>query len=261
MRDPGGPAVVLALLLIETAVGGVAVLFATDLWGKVRWGFYKLAGATFVACAALGLLAIREPLLRGPAPTSANLAFVLLAVFTGLLLVWQALLYLKMRPASRVAALAAAPVGVAALIALGMDPAATSNSVVSVGQLLAGALFAGAVLDGLLLGHWHLVDRKLGTAPIARLNTFWLAGCAAMIVAVLPLLGAPVEADPTISPLLGAGSLVVWLAVGLSVLCLVIGLFVRALVREGSIQSATGLFYLGVIMGFAAEFAAKVRFF
>jgi hypothetical protein len=48
---------------------------------------------------------------------------------------------------------------------------------------------------------------------------------------------------------------------GLAALCLVIGGFIRALIREDSIQSATGLFYLGVLMGFASEFAAKVDFF
>lgn len=261
MRDPGGPAVVLALLLIETAIGGLAVLFATDLWGKVRWGFYKLAGTTITLCGGLGLLAIREPLLRAPVPASARVAFVSLAVFVALLLAWQGLLFAKRRWASRVASMLAVPAGLSGLIAIGLDPATATSGPVAIAQLLAGALFAGAVLDGLLLGHWHLVDRKLSTQPIGRLNTLWLIGCVAVVVGALPVLGAPSEVSQSVSPLLGAGNLVVWLAIGLAALCLVIGGFIRALVREGSIQSATGLFYLGVIMGFAAEFAAKVRFF
>jgi hypothetical protein len=40
-----------------------------------------------------------------------------------------------------------------------------------------------------------------------------------------------------------------------------IGFFIRALIKEDSIQAATGLFYLAVIMALAAEFAAKVRFY
>ena len=261
MRDPGGPATVLALLLLETAVGGLAVLLATPLWGKVRWGFYKLAGATIFACAVLGVLAIREPLLREPVPSSTRAAFILLIVFTGLVALWQILVYAKRYPAARVIGTVGAAAGVAGLLAIGLDPATTNARPIAIAQLFAGALFAGAVLDGLLLGHWHLVDRRLSTTPIARLNQYWLVGCLAVIATVLLALGAPTEADPGISPLLAAGDLVVWLAAGLSVLCLVIGLFIRALVREGSIQSATGLFYLGVLMGFAAEFAAKVKFF
>lgn len=261
MRDPGGPAAVLAILLLETAIGGLAVLFATDLWGKVRWGFYKLTGATIAVCGILGWLAIREPLLREPTPTTAKVAFYLFGAFCILVVIWQGLLYLKSYASARIAAMVSAPIGIAGLVALGLDPAANVAPVLAVAQLFAGALFAGAVLSGMLLGHWHLVDRKLSTEPIGRLNTLWLWGCVAIIVTVLTQIGAPVDVDLNISPLLGAGDLVIWLAVGLAVLCLVIGGFIRALVKEGSIQSATGLFYLGVLMGFASEFAAKVRFF
>jgi len=40
-----------------------------------------------------------------------------------------------------------------------------------------------------------------------------------------------------------------------------IGFFIRALVKEDSIQAATGFFYLAVILALSAEFAAKVRFY
>ena len=41
--------------------------------------------------------------------------------------------------------------------------------------LATGALFLGATVDGLLLGHWYLVDRRLSNRPIAALAT-WLDG-------------------------------------------------------------------------------------
>jgi hypothetical protein len=261
MRDPGGPAIVLGLLLIETAIGAMAILWTVRLWGAVKWGFFKLAGATIVVCAWLGWLALRGPLLDEPVPTSAQTADKLLLAFAVATLIWQLLLWFKQRQASRIVGLVSIPVGVAALVALGLDPAASSGAPIAIAQLFAGALFAGAVLDGLLLGHWHLVDRKLGTAPIARFNNLLLAGAVAVMVTAIPMAGGGGDVDSRISPLLGAGDLVVWLAIGLAALCLVIGLFIRALVKEGSIQSATGLFYLGVLMGFAAEFAAKVEFF
>jgi hypothetical protein len=43
--------------------------------------------------------------------------------------------------------------------------------------------------------------------------------------------------------------------------CTLIAGFIRVLVRGGSIQAATGMFYLAVVMALAAEFAAKVYFF
>ena len=50
-------------------------------------------------------------------------------------------------------------------------------------------------------------------------------------------------------------------AAGLVLLCGLMASFIRVLVKGNSIQAATGMFYLAVIMALAAEFAAKVYFF
>jgi hypothetical protein len=171
------------------------------------------------------------------------------------------LLWAGARALSRVVGIAAVPVGAAALIAIAIDPAAASPAGVAVFQLLAGALFAGAVTDGLLLGHWYLVERKLSRDPLARINRFFIAGCGvAMVAAILGRNGGG-QARADLSPLLGVGALAAYLAVGLAALCVMIAMFIRALIKEDSIQAATGLFYLAVMLALAAEFAAKVRFF
>ena len=54
-----GPAGVPTVVLYETALGGLALLWLAPLWGVVRPGFFKLAGATALACAALAWLAGR----------------------------------------------------------------------------------------------------------------------------------------------------------------------------------------------------------
>lgn len=261
MRDPGGPAIVMAMLLTETAVGGAAVLWFARLWGQVKWGFFHLVGTTLVACAGLGVWAASGPLLGGDAPGSARTAIAAGWAFTALLAASQGLLVAKARKAAKWIGLLAIPVGFASLVAIGLDPAADPAPVLAVAQVISGAVFAGGALAGLLLGHWHLVDRKLSRRPIWRTNQAFLAGCVAVIVTAAPTIGSRGAADPRVSPLLGAGDLVVWLTMGLAALSLVIGIFIRALIKEASLQSATGLFYLAVIMGFAAEFAAKVRFF
>jgi hypothetical protein len=257
----GGPAIVLALVMGETAVGGLAVLWLSDAWGRTRMGFFKLIGAVLTAFAILAWLAARAPLLGGSATTAAaRVGVALLLSFAIATVVWQVLLWVGQRALSRVVGIAAVPIGVAALIAIALDPAAASSGASAAFQLLAGALFAGAVTDGLLLGHWYLVERKLSRAPLARMNTFFLAGCVvAMVGAILGRHSGTATAD--LSPLLGAGALAAYLAVGLAALCIMIGFFIRALVKEDSIQAATGLFYLAVILALAAEFAAKVRFF
>lgn len=262
MRTLGGPAIVLALVLAETAVGGLAVLWLVPAWGQVKKGFFVLMGAVLSSFAILAFLAARAPLLDSPGATGASRAAVwLLAAFAGATVVWQLLLWLRTNAASRVAGIAAVPVGVAALVALGADPAARAVAPLAAFQLLAGAVFAGAVVDGMLLGHWHLVDRKLSRRPLYRINQWFLAGTALAAVAALAGGTGGGEARADLSPLLGVGVLTVSIAVGLAALCALIGFFIRALIRENSLQSATGLFYLGVLMALAAEFAAKVRFF
>lgn len=254
---------VLALVLAELAVGGLAVLWLVPAWGRVKDGFFKLTGAILATIAILAWAAARGPL-TGPdsgAGTEAETGVALLGAFAAATVLWQLLLWLGARAASRTVGILAVPVGAAALIALAADPAASSAPAVAAFQLLVGALFAGAVTDGLLLGHWHLVDRKLSREPIARINQLFLVGCALAAVAALSGGTGGGEARTDLSPLLGVGVLTVSIAVGLTALCALIGFFIRALIKENSLQSATGLFYLGVIMAFAAEFAAKVRFF
>ena len=51
-----GPAGVLTVVLYETALGGLALLWLAPLWGVVRPGFFKLAGGTALACAVLAWL-------------------------------------------------------------------------------------------------------------------------------------------------------------------------------------------------------------
>lgn len=256
----GGPAVVFALVLAEVAIGGLAILWLVPAWGRVRDGFFKLAGATIAASAVLAWLAARAPLLDRDAGNAAT-TNVLLAAFAGATVLWQLLLYARVRPLSRAVGIAAVPVGVAALVSIATDPVVSRSAVVAMLQLLGGAVFVGAAVDGLLLGHWHLVDRKAAREPLARINQIFIASAPVAALAVLLGGTGAGTARADLSPLLGVGVLTVSIAVGLTALCMLIAFFIRALIREDSMQSATGLFYLAVLMGSAAEFAAKVRFF
>jgi len=251
----------MALVLAETAVGGLFVLWVTPTWGVLRGGFFKLTGTVLAVTAVLAWLSARSPLGGANASGARALAFWLLAATAGAAVLWQVLQWSGARALGRAVGIAAVPVGVAAFVALARLPAASHATGVGIAQLLSGALFLGAVVDGLLLGHWYLVDRRASREPLRRMGWLLLGGSVFAMITAIVGGGGGATASPEFSPLLGAGTLTVALAVGLSALCLMIGFFIRALVKEDSIQAATGFFYLAVILAVAAEFAAKVRFY
>ncbi|MGH2829675.1 MAG: hypothetical protein ACRDJM_04250 [Actinomycetota bacterium] len=250
----------MTLVLAETAVGGVAVLWLTPVRGRVRNAFYKLVGGVLAACAVLAWLASRAPLGGAGAGGARGVAFWLLGATALVAAAWQVLLWTSERVSWPVG-YAVVPLGVAALVALAWLPGASQSPALGFIQLLAGSFFLGAVTIGLLLGHWYLVDRKLSSEPLARIGRFLLIGSFVAAVATIVGGGGGSDATRSLSPLLGAGALAVAIAVGLTALCAMIAFFVRALVKEGSMQAATGFFYLAVLMGVAAEFAAKIRFY
>jgi hypothetical protein len=250
-----GPAGVVTVVLYETALGGLALLWLAPLWGVVRAGFFKLAGATVLGCAILAWLAGRGEL--AAAGAEGRMAALWLGVFAAAVLAWQVLLYARAGAARWVGMAAVVPGLVAGwpLAQLSGRPALGALA------LATGALFLGATLDGLLLGHWYLVDRRLSNRPIAALAAWLFAGVAAALVSAALGGARGSGVDQALSPLLAFPNLTVYLAVGLVLLCGLMASFIRLLVRGNSIQAATGMFYLAVIMALAAEFAAKVYFF
>jgi hypothetical protein len=288
-----GPTGVIAVVLFEIALGSLALLWLAPLWGVVRPGFFKLVGATVVTCAGLAWLAGHTALeAAGP---DGRAAARWLASFAVAALLWQVLVYARVGSRPRVGAAVGAagspapagtgqpegrqgptsPVagttelgrwaGIAAVLpglaAVWPLAALSGRPLAGAVALLTGALFLGATTDGLLLGHWYLVDRRLSNRPILSLANWLIVGIAAALVSAV--LGGEHggRVDQSLSPLLAFPNLTVWLAVGLVLVCALIAGFIRVLVRGGSIQAATGMFYLAVVMALAAEFAAKVYFF
>jgi hypothetical protein len=133
-------------------------------------------------------------------------------------------------------------------------------------QLLTGAVFTGAVLDGLLLGHWYLTDRRLTRGPINR--AAWLLGAAVLLEAAGVIVGGATggggnAASNSLNPILTVAGSATWIAAGMVVCTGLIAVFIRLTLRgtrPQAVQSATGFFYLAVITAFTAELAAKVRF-
>ncbi len=273
-----GPLGVMAVVLLETAVGGAVMLWGGGVYGKVRRGFFLLTGVTLAVCAwgawsvtgsaidEARLLVERDAAAAGEtavrvAGDAGERALWGLAVFAALLVLWLVLMLIRDNAVARAVGLLTTAAGVVALVLFGM---ARAQPLLAVAELALGAVFLGSTMYGLLLGHWYLVERRLEKRYMERSSYFYIAGvvAAAGAVALSALNPAP-ELSSVTSPLLSIPGFSLLLGAGLVGVCALIAGFVWKLAAEGgrSIQAATGMFYLAVIMAFSAELAAKFRFF
>ncbi|HEV2889509.1 MAG TPA: hypothetical protein VGX28_03965 [Frankiaceae bacterium] len=254
-----GPAGVLAVILLEFALGSLGVLVVAPVWGVVKRGYFLLVGWSVVVCALLARLSAGGALSRigesGSFASYSMWAFLLLSAVT------LALLHARSGLARWAGALAAV-LGLVAVLAIADLRGVGSTEVGGLAAMVTGAAFLGATWDGMLLGHWYLVDRKLTNDPMRWHAWAYTAGCAlALVSAGLAKGGRPTGSEASLNPLLLVSDLTLYLAFGLVAVCALLAFFTHKLVNEGSIRAATGMLYLAVIMAFAAEFAAKARFF
>lgn len=272
---------VLALVLVMSAVGSSALLWAAPTFGNVRHGYELLTGSTVVLLAWGGWAALAGPLvaLEGtPGARDGDLARTLLVVMIALSV--AALITLVVRVPdvlARVLGLAATIAGVASFWPLATIRAAGGGAggvTQGVVELLLGATFMGAIWVGMILGHWYLVERRLSNRYMVWIAWFNAAAIGAGIGSVLLSARNPTPCSTldgaayqqcvmTFAPVLRIGSMTVILGLGVLALLAIIAAFNVRLAREGgrSIQASTGMFYLAVILAPAVEFAAKVRFF
>jgi hypothetical protein len=252
-----GPAGVLAIVLAETAAGSVAFLWLAPLWGTVRRGFFVLTGA-ILAALALAAAGSASAAAREGASAAPQLSALVLA---GLTAVWTLVLAIRRDAVARWLGLASVGVGGWSLVSFAS--AGEGSSVAAVFQLFAGAAFMGAVLDGLLLGHWYLVDRGLPRGPI-NVFAYALLGAVVLETIAVAMEGfGQIEAGSQFSSLLSAAGVASYLAVGMVLATGLIAVMIRLTLRgdrPSAVQAATGFFYLAVITGFAGELAAKIRF-
>ena len=248
-----------ALVLAEVVAGSLWLLFLTPLWDEVRRGFFTLTGSILAVLACATWYAASSGRVAGD--PAGDWSVRLAGVLTVVVLTWVLLLYARRPSAARAVGIASVPVSVATLAA--MAGTAEGPYLVALLQLLAGAAFLGAVMAGLLLGHWYLTDRGLTRAPINRFTTALIV--AVILEAAALLLGGfgPTEASEDFNPLLTSAGLASWIALGMVATTALIAFLIRAALkgpRSSAVQAATGFFYLAVITALTAEFAAKVRF-
>jgi len=265
------PAVVLAIVLAETAAGGLALTWLAPTWGKVRHGYEILLGSTLALMALGAWAALRTPLeviadgASSAVATSAEQVGWALLSMTGLAALAVVALIAKQAPIARALGILATVAGLASFVPLAQLRTATADGglLLGIAELALGAFLLGAIWDGMILGHWYLVERRLSNRYMIWIAWVNVAAVVAGVGAVLLSALQPAPASLLFSPILSIGSMTIIMGLGvLSLVALIAGFNVK-LANEGgrSIQASTGMFYLAVILAPAAEFAAKVRFF
>jgi len=256
-----GFAGVMALVLAETIVGASVLTWASPLWRETKRSFFTIWIVLLVALFAWpAWWAAKAGAIPGDA--DAATAVRLLLATAAVLTVAMILLLARRQPAGRVLAIVGTAVSIAALVPL----AATGRQslAVSLFQLLVGAAFLGAAYEALFLGHWYLTDRKLTRTPINRLTNILIVATCVEAVAIVTGGFAGTASSQAFNPLLTAGALAPWIAIGMVGTTLLIAVLARAALkgeRASAVQSATGFFYLSLVTAFTAEIAVKTRFF
>lgn len=248
----------MALVLAETAAGGTALLWLAGLWGSVKRGFFVLVTSVALGCALLATLAASA---GGNDAGAAGRAVVRLGVATSIVLALSlGSLILRKGEPGRLFGLVAALEGAGLLVALARTVPASLPTAVSL--VVAGAAFMGAVTDGLLLGHWYLVDRRLPRDHIQRLALLLLIAVAIEATAVAVSGFGDSGLPAGFNLFLGIGGVATWVALGMVLATALVAILIVITLRgtqSRAVQAATGFFYLAVITAFAAEMAAKVR--
>jgi hypothetical protein len=255
---------VLAVVLVELAVGGAFVVWFLDRRGQAPGGFLKLTSGVGALCAAaaVGLIPTIIPrdlgklgLDAGPLSSFGQA----LVVFTVLAVIQFALTFLPIKDLRNVAGVLTVVVGVGTLeLAAISRPSPAPFDLFALFALPLGALALGGTDAAMLLGHWYLVTPKLSPAPLQN---------AALVVVVAVLLQlALVGVTFARGDLVGTtGQIGLVVALGIRI---GVGLLMTLGVALGgwwtarmNTQSSTGLLYVGLGTALAGEISARVLFF
>ncbi|HEX9435826.1 MAG TPA: hypothetical protein VGA16_01550 [Candidatus Limnocylindria bacterium] len=257
---------VLAVVLVELAVGGAFLIWALDRTRHAPIGSLKLIAAVDAAAGALAFLLLPtiprgaladQAKLHVPALDSFTTAVQLLAV---VLIAQLITTFLPWRGLRAFISLGALLVGggafVAAAVARTTDPQMQFDPFALLALPL-GALALGGVDAAMLLGHWYLVTPKLSPAPLQRASLIVIAA----VVLQAALVGVTVARGQLVG--IGESNLGVAVAIRVGVgIAMTLGLVLGAWwTARMNTQSSTGLLYVALGTVLAGEVAARVLFY
>ena len=129
----------------------------------------------------------------------------------------------------------------------------------AVARTLVGALFTGAVLSAMLLGHWYLVQPGLTRGPLLQMvraaAVLWLPETVVMLwpTGMVSVLNGTIDD--------GYNGLLGWFWVASTAMTILLVLVARAALRErqySAVMAATGLVYLAIVTAFGQDLVARI---
>ena len=257
---------VLAVVLLELAVGGAFLVWFLDRRGQAPGGFLKLAASVDAVCAAAAVGLIPTIIPRDLQKVGLDAAPLssfgqALVVFLVLIVIQLVLTFLPtaLRDLRNIAGVLTMLVGVVTLgIAAISRPSPAPFDVFALLALPLGSLALGGTCAAMLLGHWYLVTPKLSPGPLQT--------AALVVVFAVVLQMALVGVTFVRGDLVGAtGQIGLVVAIGIRI---GVGLLMTLGVSLGgwwtarmNTQSSTGLLYVGLGTALAGEISARVLFF
>jgi hypothetical protein len=232
-----------ATVLLQWATGGLFFLWVTTRGGQAGPGYSWLLKGVFAAL-ALGALAAGG--LVDPVPVrevaSAGAAAAAIATLSRRRPVWIDL----MAPA----------IGVVGLVAAGLD--AGGPHALAIYRTVVGAAFLGCVTDAMLLGHWYLVQPKLGREPLRELNRLLVVVWPFEIAGLLWPTGMVSVITGRIDD--GYGGMLGWFWIACAAATIILAVVTIAALREraySAVMAATGLLYLAILTAFGTDLVAR----
>lgn len=261
MVDPSG-GVVASLVLLEWAVGWIAVAAWSQSWSVVRRGHFRITAWIVVALAGAALVVQWSSVSLTDLSGAAMVRHLLVAALVVACLLYLLVQFSNTDLPGTVMGYVAALVGIAVFVVtarlLGSWPV-----VLALLQLVAGAAVLGAVSNGMLLGHWYLNQPGLKPWALARLTQLALGAVA--VAALVGVAGAARLTDavtddavlgiPGFGRSFGFVFYVIWLL--LLVFTGAVVWMARRCVKIRSIQSATGLYYVALLTAGVSEFLVR----
>ena len=250
-----GSGAVLLLVLLEWTGGWITAAAWTQSWKVVKRGHFRITAWATLSLAIMTWFANRS---AGGEGTQALLVSLVVLGAAGYL-VGQ---YLQTELAAVIAGVFTGVATAAALVASAGLFLEGSRWIEPV-FLVAGAVFLGAITNGMMLGHWYLNQPGLKPWALARLTQLALISTATVGIFGLALAGRLTDAEtegavlglPGFGASFGFAFYGIWVA--LLIFSGVVVWMARRCINIRSIQSATGLYYVAILTAGVAEFLLR----
>jgi len=147
-------------------------------------------------------------------------------------------------------------VGVPGLVAAGV--AAGDPALLSIARVLVGAAFLGSISDGMLLGHWYLVQPGLARRPLLEMVRWTGLIWPFEVIVLLWPTGMGSVLSGSIDD--GYNGMLGWFWVACAVTTIGLVVVTRAALREryySAVMAATGLLYLAILTAFGTDLVAR----